>query len=45
MYGLYNVHERIRLNFGESYGIFIESVYGEGTVVNIHLPYIEEEVQ
>ncbi len=42
IYGLYNVNERIRLNFGEKYGIFIESVYGEGTVVNVRLPYMEE---
>ena len=38
MYGLYNVNERIRLNFGEKYGIFIESKYGEGTVVKVVLP-------
>lgn len=41
IYGLYNVNERIRLNFGEEYGITIESVYGEGTVVSIQLPYLE----
>lgn len=42
-YGLYNVCERIRLNFGEEYGIFIESVYGEGTSVRVILPYVEAE--
>ena len=41
IYGLYNVNERIRLNFGEKYGIIIESVYGESTVVTIMLPYEE----
>lgn len=41
IYGLYNVNERIRLNFGERYGIVIESEYGEGTVVEILLPYEE----
>lgn len=41
IYGLYNVHERIRLNFGEDYGISIESEYGEGTVVSIVVPYVE----
>lgn len=45
IYGLYNVNERIRLNFGEPYGISIESVYGEGTVVSIMLPYVENEKQ
>lgn len=42
IYGLYNVNERIRLNFGEEYGINIESNYGEGTVVRILLPCTEE---
>ncbi len=42
-YGLYNVCERIRLNFGEEYGIFIESVYGEGTSVRVILPYVEAQ--
>lgn len=41
IYGLYNVNERIRLNFGEMFGISIESTYGEGTTVNIRLPYME----
>lgn len=38
IYGLYNVNERIRLNFGETCGISIESTYGEGTCVSISLP-------
>lgn len=42
IYGLYNVNERIRLNFGESFGILIESMYGEGTVVRVLLPYVEK---
>ncbi|MBO5302728.1 MAG: histidine kinase [Lachnospiraceae bacterium] len=40
-FGLYNVNERIRLNFGEKYGISIESVYGESTIVSIILPCME----
>ena len=43
IYGLYNVNERIQLNFGEKYGIAIESIYGEKTVVSIFLPYTEEK--
>lgn len=43
IYGLYNVNERIRLNFGEEYGISIESTYGEGTCVKVFLPCAEEE--
>ena len=38
IYGLYNVNERIRLNFGEKYGITITSTYGEGTCVTVRLP-------
>lgn len=43
IYGLYNVNERIRLNFGSRYGISIESVYGDGTEVTIRLPAAVEE--
>lgn len=43
IYGLYNVNERIRLNFGEEYGVSIESNYGEGTTVSIKLPYAGNE--
>lgn len=38
--GLINVHNRIRLCFGEAYGLEIESAPDEGTTVRIHLPYI-----
>lgn len=40
VYGLYNVNERIRLNYGDDYGITIESTKGEGTCVKIKLPKI-----
>ena len=38
VYGLYNVNERIRLNYGEEYGIHIESTLEKGTRVEIRLP-------
>lgn len=38
--GLINVHNRIRLRFGNPYGLEIESCPDEGTAVRIHLPYI-----
>lgn len=41
-YGLYNVNERIRLDFGDEYGLNIESVFGEGTTVSIKLPLITQ---
>lgn len=39
-FGLYNVNERIRLNFGEKYGVSIKSIYGEYTIVSIILPHM-----
>ncbi|BFT70707.1 hypothetical protein PAENIP36_21490 [Paenibacillus sp. P36] len=36
--GIYNVHARIKLHFGEAYGLDIDSRYGEGTRVTILLP-------
>ena len=38
IFGLYNVNERIRLKFGEEYGLEIESEYTKGTVVKVILP-------
>jgi two-component system sensor histidine kinase YesM len=38
--GLLNVHNRIRLRFGEAYGLVIRSEPDEGTAVTIHLPAI-----
>ena len=40
VYGLYNVNERIRLNFGDDYGVKITSEFGEGTTVLVRLPKI-----
>lgn len=40
--GLRNVHERIRLNYGEPYGLHITSLQGEGTRVELLLPWLEE---
>ncbi len=36
--GIQNVHERIQLNFGEEYGLKVESVEGKGTTVTFVLP-------
>ncbi len=38
--GVINVHSRIRLMFGEEYGLFIESEPDEGTKVTIRIPAI-----
>lgn len=37
-FGLANVNERIRMNFGEKYGMQLDSVAGEGTTVTVTLP-------
>jgi len=42
--GVRNVDRRIRLHYGEAYGIFIESTYGEGTIVNLRIPKDQETV-
>ncbi len=38
--GIINVHNRIKLRFGEQYGLEIESEPDEGSTFRIHLPYI-----
>ncbi len=38
--GVKNVNERIKLYFGEEYGLSIESEPDEGTTVRIHLPVV-----
>jgi two-component system sensor histidine kinase YesM len=42
-YGLRNVHERIKLYFGEEYGLHIDSEPGQGTQVTLQLPFESEE--
>ncbi len=41
--GLRNVHQRIQLYYGESYGVQIESQLDEGTTVRLRLPCIRGE--
>ena len=40
-YGIFNVNERIRLTYGEEYGLTYKSAYGEGTIVELRHPIIE----
>ncbi len=37
--GLRNVNERIKLYYGEQYGLYLDSKLGQGTEVMLHLPY------
>jgi two-component system sensor histidine kinase YesM len=39
--GLRNVNERIKLTFGEKYGLAIDSREGKGTCVTVRVPWIE----
>ncbi|GMK45939.1 sensor histidine kinase YesM [Paenibacillus glycanilyticus] len=45
--GYRNVHERLQLNFGENYGISVQSQAGAGTTVLVRIPAIHkwEEVR
>ena len=44
--GVKNVNERIRLYFGNEYGLSIESEPDEGTTIRIHLPAVDyREIQ
>ncbi len=40
--GLYNVHSRLKMRYGEGYGIRIQSSPGRGTVVELLLPYLKK---
>lgn len=40
--GVRNIHERIRLYFGEPWGLTIESEPGEGTKITIRVPAVTE---
>lgn len=39
--GIKNVNERLKLYFGEEFGLQLDSVYGRGTAVTIRLPLID----
>lgn len=40
--GMKNVHERIRMNFGEAYGLRVASRPHVGTIVRVELPIIQD---
>jgi two-component system sensor histidine kinase YesM len=42
--GVRNVHERIRLYYGEGYGLAFESELGVGTIVTVRQPVLETGV-
>ncbi len=42
--GVANVHERIRLTYGDAYGLQIQSTPGQGTTCILRLPKIQQEL-
>lgn len=36
--GVLNIHERIRMKYGDSYGLTVYSSLGAGTLVEVHIP-------
>lgn len=42
--GLMNINNRLKLNFGKQYGIYINSRMNEGTTVSIKIPVLGDEV-
>ncbi|NHN31333.1 cache domain-containing sensor histidine kinase [Paenibacillus agricola] len=43
--GMKNVHDRLRIRFGASYGIMVCGTNGEGTIVRIRMPRILDDGQ
>lgn len=41
-FGLFNVEQRIRLNYGAEYGLDIDSEYGEWTEVKVRIPAVKK---
>lgn len=39
-YGIKNINERLKLYYGDDYGLSFSSIYGQGTTVTIKLPII-----
>lgn len=42
-FGLFNVNQRIQLNYGKEYGLKIQSVYGQGTEIWVRIPRRKEK--
>lgn len=40
-YGVRNIHDRIKLAYGEAYGLSCSSVIGQGTTVTVYIPAID----
>ncbi len=43
-YGIFNVNAKIKLNFGNEYGLSFQSVYGRGTTVDVWHPMLDDNM-
>lgn len=41
--GIYNINARMKMLFGEEYGLHVESAYGEGTRVTLQVPRVKAD--
>lgn len=42
-FGLFNVNQRLELNYGEEYGLNIESTYNVGTSIAVRIPIVKKQ--
>ncbi|MNY71094.1 hypothetical protein D3C86_2093590 [compost metagenome] len=42
-FGILNVNKRLKMNYGEEYGLTIKSVKTVGTIVEVKIPAIKHE--
>lgn len=42
-FGLFNVNQRLQLNYGKEYGLNIESTYNEGTTIRVKIPAVKKQ--
>lgn len=43
-YGIRNINERLKLYYGDDFGLFFTSIYEKGTTVTIKIPIIQDEL-
>ena len=42
-FGLYNVNQRLQYNYGDDFGLKIDSIYGEGTCITVTIPAVKKQ--
>lgn len=42
-FGLFNVNQRLQLNYGKEYGLNIESTYNVGTTISVKIPAVKKQ--